>query len=126
MQIDWNPLALAGVLCTAILGATCFSTLSLIIACIVKTRERFMGIGQILTMPLFFASNAIYPISIMPRWLQVVSHLNPLTSEVDALRTLMLTGGTSVFGIPVDIGILTAITALLVVTAAWIYPRIAT
>ena len=45
-----------------ILGAAFFSTLSLIIACIVKTRERFMGIGQVLTMPLFFASNAIYPI----------------------------------------------------------------
>ena len=33
---------------------------SLIIACLVKTRERFMGIGQILTMPLFFDSDAIY------------------------------------------------------------------
>ena len=39
---------------------------SLIIACLVKTRERFMGIGQVMTMPLFFASNAIYPIAIMP------------------------------------------------------------
>jgi len=126
VKIDWNPIALTGVLGAAILGAACFSTLSLIIACIVKTRERFMGIGQILTMPLFFASNAIYPISIMPGWLQVVSRLNPLTYEVDALRTLMLAGGTSVFGIAADMGILTMITALLVVTAAWIYPRIVT
>jgi hypothetical protein len=31
-----------------------------------KTRERFMGIGQVLTMPIFFASNAIYPLSLMP------------------------------------------------------------
>lgn len=46
---------------------------SLIIACIVKTRERFMGIGQVLTMPIFFVSNAIYPISIMPGWLKMVS-----------------------------------------------------
>lgn len=126
VQIDWNPFALTGVLGAALLGATCFSTLSLIIACIVKTRERFMGIGQILTMPLFFASNAIYPISIMPGWLQVVSRLNPLTYEVDALRTLMLAGGTSVFGIAADLGILTMITLLLVVTAGRIYPRIAT
>jgi len=126
VQIDWNPIALTGVLGAAVLGAACFSTLSLIIACVVKTRERFMGIGQILTMPLFFASNAIYPISIMPGWLQVVSRLNPLTYEVDALRTLMLAGGTSVFGIAADMGILAMITALLVVTAAWIYPRIVT
>ena len=64
------------------LGAALFSTLSLIIASVVKTRERFMGIGQVLTMPLFFASNAIYPASIMPFWLQTVAHANPLTYEV--------------------------------------------
>ncbi|MDP4078684.1 hypothetical protein [Acidovorax sp. A1169] len=39
--------------------AALFSIFSLMTACIVKTRERFMGIGQVLTMPLFFASNAI-------------------------------------------------------------------
>ncbi len=37
-----------------------------------------MGIGQVLTMPIFFASNAIYPIEIMPDWLKVVSFANPL------------------------------------------------
>jgi ABC-2 type transport system permease protein len=61
VDLNWNPLALAGVLCVVILGAALFSTLSLIVASVVKTRERFMGIGQVLTMPLFFASNAIYP-----------------------------------------------------------------
>jgi len=51
--------ALAGVGVLALLGAVAFSTLSLIAAWIVKTRERFMGIGQALTMPLFFACNAV-------------------------------------------------------------------
>ena len=32
-----------------------------------------MGIGQVLTMPIFFASNAIYPIHLMPRWLRIIS-----------------------------------------------------
>ncbi len=125
VKINWHPLALAGVLSVALLGAACFSTLSLIIACIVKTRERFMGIGQVLTMPLFFASNAIYPISMMPGWLKVISHLNPLTYEVDALRALMLTGGTSVFGLGPDMGILVMVTVLLVIIGGWMYPRIA-
>jgi ABC-2 type transport system permease protein len=40
-----------------------------------------MGMGRVLTMPLFFASNAIYPISLMPTWLQIISHINPLTYE---------------------------------------------
>ena len=70
VRINWKGPALAGVAVTVLLGAAAFSTLSLIAACIVKTRERFMGIGQALTMPLFFASNAVYPISIMPGWLK--------------------------------------------------------
>ncbi|HVS37817.1 MAG TPA: ATP-binding cassette domain-containing protein [Gemmataceae bacterium] len=41
-------------------------------------RQRFMGIGQVLTMPLFFASNALYPVFMMPTWLQVLSPINPL------------------------------------------------
>ncbi len=45
-----------GAIAVIVLGSGLFSTLSLIIACIVKTRERFMGIGQVLTMPIFFAT----------------------------------------------------------------------
>ncbi len=125
VKINWHPLALVGVLSIGILGAACFSILSLIIACVVKTRERFMGIGQVLTMPLFFASNAIYPISMMPDWLKVISHLNPLTYEVDALRALMLAGGTSVIGLAPDLAVLLLVTAVLVIIGGWMYPRIA-
>jgi ABC-type uncharacterized transport system fused permease/ATPase subunit len=105
------------------LGSALFSTFSLIIACIVKTRERFMGIGQVLTMPIFFASNAIYPIDLMPGWLKAISLANPLTYEVDALRTLMLTGGESKFALGFDCAVLVATSAILVVIAARIYPR---
>ncbi len=125
VDMNWSPLALIGVLVAVLLGAAFFSTLSLIIACLVKTRERFMGIGQVLTMPLFFASNAIYPISMMPGWLQVVSHINPLTYEVDALRALMLAGGTSTYGLGLDLGILLAVTTLLVIIGGWLYPNVA-
>jgi ABC-2 type transport system permease protein len=124
VQMSWNPLALAGVLIVVLLGAAFFSTFSLIIACLVKTRERFMGIGQVLTMPLFFASNAIYPISMMPGWLQVISHFNPLTYEVDALRALMLAGGMSTNALGLDFGVLLVATAVLVVIAGWLYPNV--
>ncbi len=126
VDLNGNPLALVGVLLVVILGAAFFSTLSLIIACLVKSRERFMGIGQVLTMPLFFASNAIYPISIMPRWLQIVSHGNPLTYEVDALRGLMLSGSMYQYGLWMDVGVLCGATAVLVGIGGWLYPRVAT
>jgi len=124
--MDWNPVALLGVILVVMLGAAFFSTFSLVIACLVKTRERFMGIGQILTMPLFFASNAIYPISIMPRWLQIISHANPLTYQVDALRFLMLSGGTTSYGLGMDLGVLALATAVAVAVGSRLYPTIAT
>jgi len=126
VKINWHPLALIGVLVVVLLGAACFSTLSLIIAAIVKTRERFMGIGQVLTMPLFFASNAIYPVAIMPTWLQVCAQVNPLTYEVDALRALMLPAGQSLHGLGLDGAILVIVLAGLVLVGARLYPRIAT
>jgi len=121
--IDLNPLKVIGVAAAIMLGSGLFSTLSLIIACIVKTRERFMGIGQVLTMPIFFASNAIYPLSLMPAWLNAVSHVNPLTYEVDALRALMLTQGTSDYGLPLDFAVLAAASAVLIAIAAKMYGR---
>jgi ABC-2 type transport system permease protein len=124
VKLNWNPLALVGVLVVVLLGSALFSTFSLIIACLVKTRERFMGIGQVLTMPLFFASNAIYPISIMPSWLQVISQGNPLTYEVDALRVLMVTGGIATYGLAIDIAVLLATTVVMVIVAARLYPRV--
>ena len=124
VHIDWNPISVLGVLIVVILGSALFSTFSLIIACVVRTRERFLGIGQLMTMPLFFASNAIYPISIMPTWLQRVSNLNPLTYQVDALRALMVTGGVSANGLIVDIAALLGGIIVLIIVAAKLYPRV--
>ncbi len=122
--MNWHLAPLAGVVVLVMLGAAVFATFSLIIACIVKTRERFMGIGQVLTMPLFFASNAIYPTEIMPEWLKWIAHGNPLTYEVDGLRALMLAGGASSLGLGIDLAVLTATLVLLVALAGRMYPRI--
>ncbi len=123
-HMQTNPLCVLGALIIAVLGAACFSTFSLIIACLLKTRDRVMGIGQVLTMPLFFASNAIYPITIMPHWLQVIATINPLTYVVDALRTLMLTNTTDYSSLFLDFGVLLGVTIVLVAIGAALYPRI--
>ena len=122
--IQWNWLCILGVLFAVVLGSAIFSTFSLIIACLVKSRERFMGIGQVMTMPLFFASNAIYPLALMPTWLRIVALLNPLTYLVDALRGLMIQGGQSVHGLAVDFGVMAAVFVVLSAVAARLYPTL--
>jgi ABC-2 type transport system permease protein len=83
-----------------------------------------MGIGQILTMPLFFASNAIYPLSMMPSWLQIVARVNPLTYAVDAMRGLMIKGGVSTYGVGFDLLVLFVVTIALVLIGAKLYPKV--
>jgi ABC-2 type transport system permease protein len=81
-----------------------------------------MGIGQVLTMPIFFASNAIRPIDIMPGWLRVVSMANPLTYHVDALRALMIRDFSSVYGIGLDVAVLAGFMAVFTLIAARLCP----
>lgn len=126
VRLQWAPGALLGVATLVLLGAGLFSTFSLIIACLVKTRERFMGIGQVLTMPLFFASNAIYPLGMMPHWLQVLARGNPLTWLVDGLRALMLGIPSGTTTLAADFGVLAAVGAVLVAIGGWMYPRLIT
>ena len=122
LPLRHDALAVAAVLAIVVLGSAVFSTFSLIIACVVKTRERFMGVGQVLTMPLFFASSAIYPLDLMPPWLRTVARFNPLTYLVDALRHLMLPAQASSWGWFSDVAILAAIFALLMAVAVRLYP----
>jgi ABC-2 type transport system permease protein len=126
VAVSPEPVRLVGMMLLIILGAGLFATFSLIVACLVKTREPSMGIGQVVTMPIFFAGNAIYPLDIMPAWLRAVARVNPLTYEVDALRALMLRGGSSVFGIGTDFAVLAGVLALLIVFAARLYGRMGT
>ena len=90
----------------------------------VRTSERFMGIGQLLTMPMFFASNAIYPLDLMSHWLRILAQLNPLTYLVDALRGLMIVGGESVHGYGVDFAVLFAVFVMLLMVAVKLYPTL--
>jgi ABC-2 type transport system permease protein len=92
------------------------------IAAFVKTRERFMGIGQLVMMPLFFASSALYPLAIMPAWLHTVARVNPLTYEVQGLRQMLVGvggGGELWLDFLVVIGFLLAMIA----AATRAYPR---
>jgi ABC-2 type transport system permease protein len=122
VALNWNPLHLIGTVAAVLLGAAFFATVSMTIAGLANTRERLMGIGQAITMPLFFASNALYPLSVMPGWLRAVSVANPLSYEVDALRGLLL--GTHAH-LLLDYTVLVGAVVVGVATAASLLSRLA-
>jgi ABC-2 type transport system permease protein len=124
VRLRTDIFSLIGMALVVILGGALFSTFSFVIACLVKTRERFMGVGQVLTMPLFFASNAIYPLEMMPPWLRTVAEYNPLTYLVNALRSLMIQSDAPITGLGTDLLILTVVFVALVAIGARLYEGI--
>jgi ABC-2 type transport system permease protein len=122
VHLSLNILTVLGVFAIVILFGMCFSSLSMSLAPVFHTRERMMGIGQAITMPLFFASNAIYPLSLMPGWLKAIAIVNPLSYVVDAMRALLVTGDFS--SLPQDIFALVITTAALVTLASLSFRKI--
>jgi ABC-2 type transport system permease protein len=114
IHLTANPLRILAAMAVVVLGSAFFACLSMTLAGLVRNRDRLMGIGQAITMPLFFASNALYPVDVMPQWLRWLSAINPLSYEVNALRALLL-------GMPgntwLDIGIL-LVAAIIGIAAA--------
>ena len=122
IHLHWSVGGIVGALVLLCLGTASFACFSMLLASLVRTRERFMGIGQMVTMPLFFASSALYPLSIMPAWLRVIAHGNPLTYEVHGMRDLLLgisSGGT----LWLDFVVVAAFLVVFAGVAAKMYPR---
>lgn len=99
-----------------------FAALSIFVASLMKTRERFMGIGQALIMPLFFVSNALYPINLMPTVLQYFAIFNPLIYAVDAVRGLMISGDLT--NLPYDIAAIAIFDAIMFAAASISFRKI--
>lgn len=122
VNLRFDPLDVLGVFIVVVLFAMCFASLSMTLASFLKTRDRMMGIGQAITIPLFFGSNAIYPVSLMPTWLQYISAYNPLSYVVDAMRSMLLTGDYS--GLPLDIFALLVSTVFFILCASTLIKRL--
>jgi ABC-2 type transport system permease protein len=103
-----------------VLSAAFFSTLSIVLAGILLSRERLMGIGQAIAMPLFLASNALYPVALMPVWVRAISRVNPLSYEVNALRGVLLDRPAAV---GTDLAVLIVAAGLGITVASSLLPR---
>lgn len=122
VKVIMNPLYLLAALFVIFASASGFAAMSLMIAALCEVRERFMGLGQVIILPLFFSSSALYPISSMPPILQSFAKVNPMTYIVDATRALFITGNISQLG--VDIVAILLFDVILLATASLIFKKI--
>jgi ABC-2 type transport system permease protein len=121
IPLKWSVVGVAGSLFAVLLGATLLSALSMVIASTVRSREQFMGLGQLVTLPLLFASNALYSVSIMPAWLRAVARVNPLTYLVEMLRRFLVGVGPN--RLALDALVLLGGIVVMVAIASRTFPR---
>jgi ABC-2 type transport system permease protein len=120
--VRWSLTGVLGTLAMLTLGTAAFACMSMLLAAVIKERERFMGVGQLIMMPLFFASSALYPLAIMPGWLRAVARVNPLTYEVQGLRQMLVgVGGAGVVWL--DFLVVAFFFAVMLIAATRAYPK---
>jgi ABC-2 type transport system permease protein len=120
--VRWSVTGVLGAIAMLMLGTAAFACMSMLLAAAVKERERFMGIGQLITMPLFFASSALYPLAILPVGLRVLARANPLTYEVQGLRQMLV--GVRVGGhLWLDFLVVAGFFAAMLAAATRAYPK---
>jgi len=102
--------------------AILFTALGTAIASKLEDMHAFQLIMNLLIMPLFFLSGAIFPFSDLPLGINIVTHINPLTYGVDGLRGALI--NTTHFGLSIDITILVLSSVLLVGIGSYLFSRI--
>ncbi|MGE3621708.1 MAG: ABC transporter permease [Acidimicrobiia bacterium] len=98
--VPYDPLMLVLLFVQLFLLAFAVSGFGLVIAARIKEMQAFMGIMNLVVMPLFFLSGALYPLGNLPGWLQVVARFNPLTYAVSAMRSTVF---AALDGAPADL-----------------------
>ena len=91
--------AIGGVLLFAVLFSLSMMFLSSAIAMKVRDHNVSQAIITILTLPLFFASNALYPLDSLPMALKIVAYLNPLTHFINGMRFYGISSDFYSFGV---------------------------
>jgi ABC-2 type transport system permease protein len=89
VHVPYDPLLILGILAIQALLAFSITSFGLMVAVRIKTMQAFMGVMQMIIMPMFFISGALFPVANLPGWLAVLNRLDPLTYAVDPMRRLV-------------------------------------
>ncbi len=89
VHVPYNFTLIVGVLAIQLLLAFSITSFGLMVAVRIKQMQSFMGVMQMIVMPMFFISGALFPVSGLPGWLSVLNRIDPLTYAVDPMRRLV-------------------------------------
>jgi ABC-2 type transport system permease protein len=85
-HVPYNPLLILTLIGELLLLSFTLTAFGVMMAARIRQFQAFMALTQMLVMPLFFLSGALYPLSGLPAWLSVLTRIDPLTYVVGPMR----------------------------------------
>jgi ABC-2 type transport system permease protein len=89
VDVPYSVTLILGILALQLLLAFSITAFGVMVAARIKQMTAFMGVMQMVVMPMFFISGALFPVANLPAWLAVLNRLDPLTYAVDPMRRLV-------------------------------------
>jgi ABC-2 type transport system permease protein len=89
VHVPYDPLLLLGIFALQLLLAFSITAFGVMVAVRIKQIQAFMGVMQMIVMPMFFISGALFPVSNLPGWLLFLNRIDPLTYAVDPMRRMV-------------------------------------
>lgn len=121
-QMQLSALTLMSIVFMALTAAT-FIGLGLILGSIIKDYQGFGLVTSFFTMPLFFLSNGIFPLSVLPNYIKVITYFNPLSYGVDGLRRTLVGASAGTFPLWLDLVAMIISTVVMVGIASYAFNR---
>jgi len=117
-----NILLLPVALIFVFLIAFLFTSLGTAIASVLEDMQGFQLIMNFLVMPIFFLSGALFPLQGLPRAMETVTRIDPLSYGVDAVRGILISA--SQFGLLTDFSVIIVITVAFLGIGSYLFERI--
>jgi ABC-2 type transport system permease protein len=119
----FTPLNILGVYAAIFLLCVGLSSAFLALALRSTKQETQMAVVNLINLPLMFASNTFFPISMMPEWIQAIARVNPISYLTDAIRqlTVLPLDTTSLMLDFTFLGIFAAVFSTIGITLSWRY-----
>ncbi|MGA7923624.1 MAG: ABC transporter permease [Thermoplasmata archaeon] len=81
-----TPVGVLEIVLAVVCLAIVFASVFLAIGFLMDQPQSYFGIINLLNLPILFTSNALFPVSIMPPWLQTATAYNPVSIGINVMR----------------------------------------
>jgi ABC-2 type transport system permease protein len=89
VHVPYNVVLIVEIFALQLLLAFTITAFGVMVAARIKQMQSFFGVMQMIVMPMFFISGALFPAAGLPRWLEILNRIDPLTYAVDPMRRLV-------------------------------------